>query len=652
MKSIIIGISRPGDPDDVLLSPNVNYVSRCGTRPEKTFVINCKQNDFYNQVNRLRYNSGNPVYAKNAIDYFQKLTGSAFNDLKYLEIDSADTSPFHIRLVTTPMELAQLPFEFVPANWDNAGPANVPLLANPNRVITLTREVLQESEARYVWPKQPRILFAWAQPSEDVPYEEHRKALLESLQPLLVPKKDQADPEPFWDGFLTEISNASLQTIKAAIEKASNEGKPYSHVHLLAHGGYAQGFYGVEFRLLLCASDGGPGDEEKVEGADLKDAVIPANRANGPIVVTLSACDSANIGNVITPTGSLVYQLHLAGIPCVFASQFPLTVEGSNDLVRLLYKNLINAADPRLTLYDARMILLKNGSHDWASLVAYARFPEDIDGQLEAIRLKMLFRSMKTTNEWVDHIIKYRNALSEEKKAIILADINERLDKAIAELSFFLNTGKKSMLETAALRSEHMGLLGSAYKRKAEFHFRQMAFSETNKDASVQSSRENLSLAREFYYGGYDADEANHWTIMQYFSLKIITGEPLSEGDRQLWVYIQFITERKQQKAVAAKEKKEELWACGTLAELYLLKPYTGTKEAFEALAADSLLKCKEYLSLIGASKEDEIMDSTRRQFDRYVSWWPEIYGKNYPQMLKEMATEAVAILNVQVAGT
>ncbi len=323
MKSLIIGISRPGDADDVLLSPDQKYVSRCGSRPEVTFSINCKQVLFYENIQMLRYVDGDPSSSAGAISFFEKLMSKAFSDLKYLELDNEDNSSYHIRLVTTPMELAQLPFEFValPGNSDITN--EPPLLANPERIITLTREVLQESEARYIWPKQPRILFAWAQPSATVPHEEHKDALVNALKPLVKPKKDITEPEPDTDVFLTELPDASLKSIREEILKGIAKENPYSHIHILAHGGNVQNFTGVVFRLLLCDNDPRSKEVVKADGTDLVNAIIP-DKDNIPVVVTLSSCDSANTGNVMIPSGSLVYQLQRAGIPCVFASQFPL----------------------------------------------------------------------------------------------------------------------------------------------------------------------------------------------------------------------------------------------------------------------------------------------------------------------------------------
>jgi len=646
MKSILIGISRPGDADGVPLLKTTQYVARCGSSPEVTFSIDCKQLEFFDNVKGLRYNDGDPSSSAGAISFFQKLMSDIFNNFQYLVIENNDKSPLHIRLITTPMELAQLPFEFIPAPMRTTSTALSPLLADPERIITLTREVLQLSEARYIWPKQPRILFAWAKSPENVPHVEHKNALIEALKPLLKPDKRIPIPEPDTEPFLTELPNATLESISKEIKKAIKEEKNYSHVHILAHGGHVGDLSGIGFRLLLCNEDPEVKEAVKVDGENLINAIIPDKKGPVPIVVTLSACDSANMGNVLEPSGSLVYQLHRAGIPCVFASQFPLTQLGSVDLVKCLYSDLINAKDPREALYWARLKLKSNNSHDWASLVAYARFPEDINEQLHAIRLKMLFTSMKTTGIWVDNLVKHKSDIEADKREYVFKQIEKRLDRSIEELSAYLNPDKESNLETASLRSEHLGLLASAYKRKAEFLYQSIDLNTDTKDNFIVQSTSALKAAKDFYYGGYDADVSSHWNAMQYLSLKAILGGSL-EKDEELWNFILHIAKRNEEKAEKAKKSVEKIWSWGTLAELYLLKPLTVAPDDFTKEVKPATNMAKGFLRKIAelGTENAEIPDlykvekeSTARQFERYIHWWPDIYPNKYSKELKEMA--------------
>lgn len=658
MKSVIIGISRPGDPDGIPLIDDSKYVSRCGSFPEVTFSIGCKQTDFFDHIKELRYDDNDPSSSAGAISFFQDMMRSIFKKFPYINLDKNDKTKLHIRLITTPMEIAQLPFEFVPAPWTINGNGSVPLLANDDRMITLTREVLLSSEARYVWPKQPRVLFAWAEPTASVPHDLHREAIVDALYPLIRPKDDKPYPEPDTAPFFTELPNASLTSIKKEIEEAIKNKKPYSHIHLLAHGGHIVDFEGIAFRLVVC-NDEDPALKGSVRanGAQLTDAIIPAGDGSVPIVVTLSACDSGNSGNVLMPAGSLVYQLHRAGIPCVFASQFPLTQEGSVELVKTLYKNLIKACDPREALYEARIALVKNKTHDWASLLAYARFPEDIDEQLHAIELKMRFSGMKTTTAWIDHVLKNKDQLTDQEKKTIFQKLNLRLEIAIEELSAFLTPDKESTFETNELKSEHLGLIGSAYKRKAEFLFRIAGIDTPNAEKNKAASLADLKASMDFYFRGYDTDINNQWVTMQYLSLKVVMGNSAAE-DKILWEHIYFITENKRQKETIAEEKMkavrisngtdpkeisesvEKLWTWGTLLELHLIKPFTVDPELIDDEMITSLAQGIKFAEWIRISGNGEIIDSTARQLDRYISWWPQIFSGAYMQRLKKMATE------------
>jgi len=112
MRTLIIGIARTGDADNHLLSPDISYISMCGSYPEATFSINCRQQEFYEKAKLLRYTDGDPNASAPAISFFKKLITQIYTDLKYLLIDDTDKTPLHIRLITAPIELAQLPFEF------------------------------------------------------------------------------------------------------------------------------------------------------------------------------------------------------------------------------------------------------------------------------------------------------------------------------------------------------------------------------------------------------------------------------------------------------------------------------------------------------------------------------------------------------------
>jgi hypothetical protein len=312
-------------------------------------------------------------------------------------------------------------------------------------------------------------------------------------------------------------------------------------------------------------------------------------------------------------------------------------------LVKTLYHQLINACDPRVALYKTRMALKDNQTHDWASLLAYARFPEDINEQLQATRLKMLFDSMRTTNIWVDHVFKYKEKIPEEKKEQALKGLENRLKNSISELSSYIKDDGESTLATSALRSEHLGLLGSAYKRKAEYLYRLIEFNPQKKADMIDQSCKELENAKLFYKKGFDANSASHWNGIQYLSLKSVKEGSL-KTDSELWTVIKFMAQGEEQKA---KKEIDRIWAWGTLAELYMLKPLTVPGDGFNEDITSALTIAKDFMTKVAnaSTGHNGAKESTARQFERYINWWPDLYPGTYPTQIKEMAKEIRSIL-------
>jgi hypothetical protein len=646
MKSLIIELTRTGKPHSKLLSRDNQYLALCGTNPEQTFSVDCDQDEFYDQIKNLRYNNANPAATQKAIAFCQKLVTDIFQRTKYMVRSLEDNEPLHIRLVVNPLELAQLPFEFVRVPLDTAVPVTATLLAEELKIVSFTREVRQESELRYEWPPMPRILFAWAQPSEDVPHEGQHAAFEELLAPLAKPGKNRSDPLPDISPFFTELPDASLFSITNKLKEGVKENKPYTHVNILAHGSHNESMSGYDFDLVLCENNTTK-TEQKVSGKDLVKA-LTVEKNNLPVVVSLSACDSANVGNVIRPAGSLVYQLHNAGIPCVFASQFPLSQAGSVTMIKTLYSELVNACDPRLALYRARMALKKENTHDWASVVAYARFPENIDEQLAVARLKKVFRSMKTANAWTDHVFRHWQDINEEKRAGVLKETQQRLDESIADLSNYV-AGGKSNLTTSDLQCEQMGLLASACKRKAEYLWRLSDLTPGDEGKLLAESTNDLDKAKEYYREGFEADFSSHWNGVQFLSLKSVLESSLP-GQEQIWHVARYTAELDLKKDTA-----KRCWAMGSLAELYLLQPLL--KDAFSV--EDMKKSGEQAKKYVEAMKEFDASfnghrESMVRQLERYLVWWPKIYSKTFPSFLEETAREMknmLPSLEVLLAG-
>lgn len=631
MRSLIIGIARTGERNDYVLNADLPYISMCGTKPEVTFRINCGQAKLNQQLNQMRYVHGSDRQA--AITFFEKLITHVFRDIKYLQISNEDQSSLHIRLVMSPLELAQLPFEFCLAP-NHIAENKEHLFAMRSRVVTITRELRQETERRYPWPHIPRILFAWAQPSESVPHAEHQRALEEIIRPLCPPVENSAIPEPAIAQLLTIIPNASLHELSQKIYGAASQGKPYTHVHILAHGSSINTASGFEFRLAM-AGRHDPAETELHDGSEIIKSLVPPT--NCPTVISLCACDSGNIGNSISQSGSLIQQLHEAGVPCVLGSQFPFSKDGSVTMVRTLFKELIEGCDPRESLHHARVVLKETHpeTHDWASLVCYARFPDDFDQQLQDVNLKLTFHKMKVINKWADHLFKFKSQIPVEKLAIASSDLEDGFIKAIGKLSSYLHADnhKASLLSTSELRSEHFGLLASAYKRQAEHAFRSIELQPDKRETLLTKSRESLEKALEFYKCGFDENVNSHWNGVQFLSLKLILRGSFDENDADVFHVVRH---------VASRDKRQEQrgWILGTLAELSFLTPFLSrdvqTERITVALEKATALT-KELAALQDCSYEKE---STARQFERYIYWWPQMLPETYPARLSKLVAK------------
>lgn len=654
MRTITIEIERQGDAVDHNLLAETIYLAFCESEPVVNLSINCDQETFEKQKALLRYTDSDQVPLKEGFSFLQNLVTKLLDDIHPLAIVGNKNDPdwLHIRLVISAKELIQIPFELALTPNGFKGQHVRPLLLNPQRLTTLTREVRQSGEAKYTWPKNPRILFAWANPDKEVPYDEHFTVLRDLARQLVTPLKDNPEPIPDIGKLITVVKKASRASINKAIEEGIKENRPYTHIHLLAHGSKnAHPEFPEEFRLMLHDKK----DVSKVDyvtGEELALSILEsdAGATKFPAIVSLMACDTANTGSISMPAGSVAHQLHESGIPCVFASQFPLSVAGSVSLVGKLYeKLLLDGEDPRKALYHTRKTISDNEFHDWASLVAYVRFPGDIDDQLDDYKLKVLLDALKTSNIWAEHVLMYRSQIPVAAFEKVLEDVSARLDSSIEKFNQLI-APRGITVKAMDRYAEHSGLMGSALKRKAEHLFRLSAFKPDIADALLKESADAIKKARDWYYNGYKEHLKNHWTGIQYLSLAAVTkGKLTDEIDQDIWTVVKVLAQMDDN---AGKQPMERIWAWGTLTELYLLKALTAEPEDFDKTAGQALTRAKEYAGRIrdaGATfiaerdLQDDILfaqQTTARQIERYISWWPVMMPGEGLSKLKLLAEE------------
>ncbi|MCX6266636.1 MAG: hypothetical protein NTW16_04670, partial [Bacteroidetes bacterium] len=296
----------------------------------------------------------------------------------------------------------------------------------------------------------------------------------------------------------------------------------------------------------------------------------------------------------------------------------------------------------RKALFDARV-------HDWASLVAHIRFPEDMDEQLKDNRLKMRLESMKTTNAWADHTLRYRNVIRPGNNLPVSDHLTSRFGQSIKALTDLfktdINAGKSRY-------AEHYGLMGSACKRKSEYLFRMSQFNQDPQDGLMQASLESLKTSGDWYYQGY-VKQINHWTAIQYLSITaVIKGTLDKQEDRDVWTVTRILAESD---STEEKDAMTRIWSWGTLAELWLLylltlpadlaghdTDLTSAKEK-ATLYYDKVAKAKIYFAADVSVKQEEIifaMESTQKQFERYIHWWPVMMPSPANGLLQEIALD------------
>lgn len=372
---IRLELLRTGEAENQLLSPLTPYLALCGDRPAEVVHVPFVHGEFLEMHGRLRYSHGPQAAAEAAAQMAQALHQflSGIANLREEAASAQEAEVIELRLVLSAAELALLPFELIAA--PGSLPSSKSLFSKP---LILLRQSRRRAHKLDGWPDWPQILFASSQAGGVVPAQSHLVALQQAVQSFLPYPIDQysdANGQRHWfRDHIEVLSGASLDAIRESCRK-----KRYTHVHILAHGGEDGPSWARRFGLQLHASDG--------QGTDLVHGGELANALQGPLgfptVVTLASCDGGNQGNVLMPGGSLAQELHMAGVPLVAASQFPLTFQGSAAMASEFYRGVVRGRDPRQVMVETRTAMMTGSppqALDWASLVVYTS-PSDTFSQ-------------------------------------------------------------------------------------------------------------------------------------------------------------------------------------------------------------------------------------------------------------------------------
>ncbi|WP_421794675.1 CHAT domain-containing protein [Haliscomenobacter sp.] len=490
-------------------------------------------------------------------------------------------------VVLNPTELGLIPFEILMYEGS-------PFFANRERKIVITRRVRQEGliAKKENWPIKPRLLFAFSNPGKDKLTEEQYNLHLNSLEEAIKPWKTKDED------FVT-LENASIAEIKNKLKKAIlKEKKPFTHVHILAHGKkipHPLIETDFEYGIDLKSRNGKPTSVAQVKS-------IFENLAQKPFIVSYMVCDSGNFQNSNHVEKNLVQVTHEVGVPFVIGSQIPLSFAGAKIITEELYNKLFAGKDIRNILHDIRCKLYDNREEtftDWFGLVSYIRLPEGYEDYLGDSILKRELIFLEKLGKEIDGLLGQKTTVTYKDLALkrkSLLECKQRLEK-----NYKTNENNPKIVK--GFLEENFGLVASAYKRLAELdNFENTYFNGKN------SINENLHNAKGWYQKAANFNLSHHWSTVQYLSLTtILDGYP---KDSYYW-YAAF-------QAVLNDEQNNnnKIWALGSKAELYLLAPHIQPTKKVEEIS-----KCFSELRALSIENDFPI-DSTWRQFNRYINWW------------------------------
>jgi len=621
MKSQLIEFFRFNSQETGILRPGDRYLLVRGDEPACEVCVSIDHADFMELLDLLRYGSDTGE------DERQEALGKLANAVSAM-LGSVAKPPdtLQIDLVTNAAELAALPFELAAADDGR------PVFADSDPPLILTRRVRRGSHGeRPAWWSKPRVLFAVASPPPGegvpVPMEEHLDALRQALKPWIEPLEGFPEAIPDERSVLSILENASLESIKQAGREAIDEKRPYTHLHILAHGCAIGKVWKQRFGIAL--RDSGDGAQmAKVSPEDLCAQLAPI--AEQLVVVTLAVCDGGNQANSIAGGGSMAHELHSSGIPVVVASQFPLTFEGSIIFTRTFYEKMLGGHDVRAALHSTRSDLhqqLAQIGHDWASLVAYVQLPEDyVDRQVE-VGLKAELASLRTGQLWSDHLV--NNNVGDPGA---LEKVADRLQERISNLKAFQLRHASRM--SASARDENLGLLGSAEKRLAELYFHGAMLGN---DRAMWMSRSEQALveARGWYGKAFVKNLSHHWSGVQALALEAaLTGRLSRVGH---W----YAAKEAAEADLDDPENHEKWWAAGSLAELCLLGRLAGV----DGLLDEAESRLGDLIARANEAADTFPIESTERQLKRYTTWWTKENG--YFGDAPDLSAEAERLLGV-----
>lgn len=649
IRDIRLEFLRSGPAHNQLLSPLTPYLALCGADGPVSVHLPFEHRQLLSRLARLRYEiDGAPVAASQRAAELEELgaaIGRALGGIpelvSALRAARAETGRLaNIQLKVSAYELSLVPFELTLAPADSSG-SSAPLLLHT--LTGMTREIRRGEPLVSEWNRPPRILYAFASPPDlpAVPAQGHLDALRRAIDPWIAIRDTDEERVDEVEKMLTVLADASVRRISEACR-----GADYTHVHILAHGAPVAGSDERRFGLVLAAdhADG----HVVVDGESLALALRSLDSGGAPrrppTVVTLATCDSGNAGSVLTPGGSIAHELHAQDIPWVVASQFPLWMRASDIAVETLYRGLLEGHDPRWVLHALRQRLRIElpGTHDWASIVAYAAIAPDLEAQVGRFRSRQIKARMEIGFARMDRLVGVDAAPGDQAARGDRTQVEAELEQLGRRIRRDMDSWcrEQAAQRDPRERAERLGMAAASEKRIAIVHAHR---SKEAGDKDDRASREAYRKSRRLYKAALKAEPTNHWVLTQFLSMAATPALAGSSDDLERlrrdygnwWRVARQLAHWQLDSAAAG----ERVWAHGTLAELELLAAVYADdfgddqKEAARRIVAEH---CSELCRL--STTDDFPVQSTRRQFQRYVEHWKQ----DCWQRLAEAAVEAL----------
>ncbi len=655
IKQIKLEILRPGPSHNQLLSPLTPYMAICRQDGPVTIHLPFEQRQMLTRLARLRYYTGKDRISDDQREAelrdMGEILGLILGRVPALisELGTLGTEPgalVHLRLSFSAHELALVPFECAIAT-DGFPGSGSPLFLQTNIPITITREVRHGRDPKVQWNRKPRILFIYATPGNlaQVPFKQHLLALRKAIAPWIAAQDTPEEQVKEVAKMLTVLPEATLKQIRRAC--ADNA---YTHVHILGHGAPYEYAGDRRYGLALCA-ESDPTQTEVVDGERLAlalttDRATSCSGQNRPTVVTLATCDSGNVNSVLTPGGSMAHELHAAGIPWVFASQFPLWMRSSTLFTSIVYERLLQGADPRCALHELRQRLRTScpETHDWASIVAYSFVPANFADQIDAFQDRQNWARIETQLARIDHLVEKRKGKQTTP---------QECETEITALCQAIRQTCRQWLEdqipgeSGTRMAKLLGLCGASEKRIGIACAQQAEkTADTLQKRTLEKNRdEAYKKSCDYYRRGLDEAPDEHWLITQYLSMRAVsdpeaTADTLAAEGYHWWRVAREICDRH----ATVKSGQARFWAYSSLAELELLgtvyggADYQGA-ENLERVAQRIKEYCRQHRQL--GKTLDTSVRATYRQLQRYL---PDIW-KGTEWKWETLATAALSAL-------